>query len=62
MQALMPSIHCEHVNGDLLFVTHQLSDQEFLANDEQGSWRVVLRDDLKNFELFDVDGAEAEDE
>jgi len=39
-----------------------LSVQEYLANNEQCSWRVVLRDDLKNFELFDVDGAEAEDE
>jgi hypothetical protein len=62
MEALKPPIHCEHLNGDLLFVTHQLSVQEYLVNNEQGSWRVVLRDDLKNFKLFDVDGAEAEDE
>lgn len=62
MKTLKTPIHCEHINGDLLFVTHQLSDQEYLANDEKGDWRVVLRDDLKDFESFDIKGAESNDE
>ena len=60
MEILTPLLHCQRANGDLLLVTHKLSDQEYLANDEQGDWRVVLRDDLKNFEPFGVEGAESD--
>ena len=62
MEKLNPPLHCKHVNGDLLFVTHKLSDQEYLANDEQGDWTVVLRDDLQYLEPFVADDAEFESE
>ena len=60
METLNPPLHCKHVNGDFLFVTHKLSDQEYLANDEQGDWSVVLRDDLQDFDPFVADDAESE--
>ena len=60
METLNPPLHCMHVNGDLLFVTHKLSDQEYLANDEQSDWMVALRDDLQDFEPFVADDAESE--
>jgi hypothetical protein len=35
-----------------------MSDQEYLANDEQGDWRIVVRDDLQDFEPFVIEDAE----
>ncbi len=39
-----------------------LSEQEYLATDEQGSRQIVLRDDLANFRLFDGEGGESDGE
>ncbi|WP_164102243.1 hypothetical protein [Candidatus Laterigemmans baculatus] len=52
---LNPHMSCTHVDGSLIHVTHRLSDQEYLGCDEDGDWRVVLRDDLQAFAAVDPD-------
>ena len=46
MTEIDPPLSCWTINEELVVIFAQLDDQQYLANDEQGDWLIVQRDDL----------------
>lgn len=61
MTEIDPPLSCWTINGDLIAIFAQLNDQQYLANDEQGDWLIVQRDDLNDpIKELDVKGYDPE--